>query len=227
MLERGGGALNWTIVRIPFDSAKLWGTRGQIRVKGEINGFPFKTSLFPSGDGQHLMLVNKTMQKGGRVTRGDEAKFRLEPDTDERTVVVPQQLEAIFAEDRALRRWFSKMSRSNQYWICKWVTDVKSEEARARRADQIAERMLATMEAEVELPPVLKIAFANDPIAHAGWKRMSTTHRRGHLLGIFYYRDPKARSNRIAKMLEDARKYASTSGRSRTARPSPDPEIAE
>ena len=47
-LERIQSRLGWTIIRIPFDVAKVWGTRGQLRVKGEINGFAFRTSLFPA-----------------------------------------------------------------------------------------------------------------------------------------------------------------------------------
>src|SRR5262249_54808556 len=64
-LERGAGALKWVIIHVPFDIGKAWGVRGQLRVKGEINGFAFRTSLFPDGDGGHYMCVNKTMQTGG------------------------------------------------------------------------------------------------------------------------------------------------------------------
>lgn len=39
VLERTGDRLNWTVIRVPLDVGKLWGTRGQLRVKGEINGF--------------------------------------------------------------------------------------------------------------------------------------------------------------------------------------------
>jgi len=37
---------------------------------------------------------------------------------------------------------------------------------------------------------------------------MTPLQRRGHLLGIFYYRSPEARDRRIAKMLEDALAFA-------------------
>ncbi len=60
------------------------------------------------------------------------------------------------------------------------------------------------MEAELDLPPILKLAFARDPRAYQGWQSMTPLQRRGHLLGIFYYRSPEARDRRIAKMLEDA-----------------------
>jgi uncharacterized protein YdeI (YjbR/CyaY-like superfamily) len=67
---------------------------------------------------------------------------------------------------------------------------------------------MSTMEAERELPPILKLAFARDPRALVGWQRMSPTHRRGHLLAMFYYRNPESRDRRIAKMLEDALAFA-------------------
>jgi uncharacterized protein YdeI (YjbR/CyaY-like superfamily) len=72
----------------------------------------------------------------------------------------------------------------------------------------MAERLLAVMEAEHELPPVLQLAFARDPRAREGWKRMSPSQRRGHLFGIFYYRTPEARARRIEKTLQEASAFA-------------------
>jgi uncharacterized protein YdeI (YjbR/CyaY-like superfamily) len=63
---------------------------------------------------------------------------------------------------------------------------------------------MATMEAELDLPPILKLAFARDPRAHQGWQSMTLLQRRGHLLGIFYCRTPESRDRRISKMLEEA-----------------------
>lgn len=196
------------IIRIPFDVLKIWGTRGQLRVKGEINGFAFRTSLFPTGKGYHYLLVNKRMQAGAKAAPGNVAQFRLEPDTEERRATVPAELKRCLAEDRSLRRWFGQLNYSTRREIGDWIIQVKSAEARARRAAQIAERLLATMEAERELPPVLKAAFARDPRALAGWQRMSPSHRRGHLFGIFYYRSPEARDRRVAKTIEDAIAFA-------------------
>src|SRR2546428_10016333 len=101
-LERMPSNLGWVIVRIPLDVPKIWGTRGQLRVKGEINGFAFRTSLFPTGKGSHMMLVNKRMQAGAKAGPGVVARFRLEPDTEERIVTVPVELKHALAEDRSL-----------------------------------------------------------------------------------------------------------------------------
>ena len=63
VLEHSGDRLNWTIIRIPLDVAKIWGKRGQLRVKGEINGFTFRTSLFPDGKGGHVLIVNNDCEQ--------------------------------------------------------------------------------------------------------------------------------------------------------------------
>jgi uncharacterized protein YdeI (YjbR/CyaY-like superfamily) len=192
------------IIRIPFDVPKVWGTRGMFKVKGEINGFEFRTSLFPTGKGYHYLLVNKRMQAGAGAAPGDVAQFSLEPDTEKRVVAIPAEFQRILNEDRSFRRWFDKLNYSTRKWITDWITQVKSAEARTRRAEQVAEQLFSTMEAERDLPPILKLALARDPRALAGWQRMSPSHRRGHLIAIFYYRSPDARDRRIAKMLEEA-----------------------
>ncbi len=202
-LERPPSRLGWVIIRIPFDVVKIWGKRGQLRVKGEINDFPFRTSLFPTGKGKHCLLVNKRMQAGANAGPGETAHFRLEPDTEERKAIVPLELKRYLAEDRGLRRWFDQLNYSTRREIGEWILQVKSAEARLRRAGQLAERLLAIMEAEHEVPPILKVAFARDPRALAGWQRMSPSHRRSHLFGIFYYRSPEARDRRVAKTIEE------------------------
>src|SRR5262249_5125348 len=51
-LERfRANGLNWVITRIPFSVQKLWGTRGSLKVFVEVNGFKYRTSLFPTGRG--------------------------------------------------------------------------------------------------------------------------------------------------------------------------------
>ena len=88
-LERLRSNLGWVIVWIPFNVQKIWGTRGMFRVKGEINGFAFRTSLFPTRKGVHFLLVNKKMQVGANVSEGNTAEFLLEPDTAERVLACP------------------------------------------------------------------------------------------------------------------------------------------
>lgn len=207
-LERIDSPLKWVMVRVPFDAGKFWGNRGQVKVKGEINGFAFRTSLFPDGNGRHRLLVNKLMQRGAKAAPGMSANFRLEPDNVERVATVPAEFHRVLSQEPSLRRWFSGFNYSTRNEICKWIVSPKSSAARTRRSEQMAERLLATMEAERELPPVLQIALAQNSLARHGWQSMSSARRRGHLLGIFYYRGLEARANRIEKAVQDAAAFA-------------------
>jgi uncharacterized protein YdeI (YjbR/CyaY-like superfamily) len=216
-LEPIPSRLGWVIIRIPFDVLKVWGTRANVRVKGEINGFDFRTSVFPTSKGYHCMLIKKSMQTGANAAVGENAHFRLEPDPAKPVTTVPPEFQRILNEDRSFRRWFDKLTSSMRKWICYWIVNVKSPEARLRRAEQVAEQLMATMEAELDLPPILKLAFARDPRAFKGWQSMTLLQRRQHLLGIFYCRTPESRDRRIARMLEDA--LARAEGKPRTKSP--------
>jgi uncharacterized protein YdeI (YjbR/CyaY-like superfamily) len=203
VLERTADRLRWVIARIPFDAAKIWGKRGQLKVQGEINGFPFSATLFPDGQGHHFFIVNKKMLSGGKTAAGLTAKFRLQPDTTPRiTVSPPAELLRELGQSKRLLKFFESLNPSRRNEIAKWIAQCKTSEARKRRSEQIAERLMETMEAERELPPIMQLAFRQNPRAAEQWQRMSPSHRRAHLFGIFYYRTPEARARLVAKAIE-------------------------
>lgn len=209
ILEPDGTQLRWVVARVPFDIAKTWPARNGRRVRGEIEGFAFRTSLFPDPRGAgSILLVNKKMQAGAKARAGDKVRITLEPDLEERPAELPPELIAEFKSDRQLRRWFEQLSPSMRREIGKWAGEPKSAESRQKRAAKIAERMLLAMEGEIEPPPILRIAFQRNPKAEAGWKALTPTQRRNHLLGIFYYEGVEARERRAGKAVEEALRAA-------------------
>ncbi len=208
VLENGIRALGWTIARVPFTLAELQAAAGKpmvrLRVRGTVNGFSFRTSLFPDARGGFHLLVNRKMQAGAGVVLGDAAEFRLQPDLDPREAELPDELAALLDDEPGLREWFDELTEYMRREIGKWVMGPKSEATRMRRTEQMAERLLATMESERELPPVIEAAFCEHPRARAGWARMTATQRRGELLAVFYYQTPEARQKRVEKLVEAA-----------------------
>lgn len=200
--------LNWTIVWLPFDVAKFCGSRGHVRIRGEINGFEFRTTLLPTRSGRHFMTVNKQMQKGARVHVGMSVQFRMEADKEKRAAPAAPEMEKVLRSSKLLRKFFESLSPSMQVDIARFIAAAKQPATRLRRAEQMAERLMETMEAERELPPMIRQAFARESGAVELWSRMSPSHRRRHLLGIFYYRDPLARLRRVQKTLEEMRKQS-------------------
>jgi uncharacterized protein YdeI (YjbR/CyaY-like superfamily) len=203
MLERMDNPVNWVIVRMPFDAAKIWGKRGQLRVQGDINGFSFNSTLFPTGSGGHFLLVNKKMQKGGKTAAGLRAKFRMQMDTTPREIAPPKELLRELGQSKRLLKFYESMNHSTRNWITKWVANPKSTDARTRRSQQIAEQLMETMEAEKELPPMIEIALRQNPRAREKWDQISPSQRRAHLLAVFYYRTPESRARRLAKVLKE------------------------
>lgn len=208
VLQPDNTALKWVIVKLPFDPVKAWPKRNRLRVKGTINNFPFRTSLFGSARGGHILLVNKQMQKGAKVGVGDLAEIVIEPDFEQRTSTIPPELEKLLNQDRAMKKWFSLLSPSVRNYIGATVHACKDSQARRRRAEQMAERMLLAMEGERELPPILQVAFRRQPRALAGWNAMTPIQRRGHLLGIYYYQSPDSRQKRADKAVAEAMRVA-------------------
>jgi len=206
LLEPDGTQLRWVIARVPFDIAKAWPERRGRRVRGDIEGFSFRTSLFPDPreKGRLILLVNKQMQAGAHARPGDKVRIRLEPDLEERPTLIPPEFAAILKGNRDLRKWFEALSPSMRREIGKWVAEAKGAEVRRNRAERLAERMMLAMEGEQEPPPILRLLFQREPHALAGWNLLTPTQRRTHLLGIFYYENVEARERRARKVLEFA-----------------------
>jgi uncharacterized protein YdeI (YjbR/CyaY-like superfamily) len=209
VLEPLRNGLGWVIARIPFDVDEAWPERVRQRVRGKVEGVAFRSSLFgfSQGDG-HFLLVNNKVQKAAKIGVGSRVRIEMEPDMDDRPALVPPELAAALKGDRQLRKWFDGLNEYTRRMIGGWVHEPANAATRQKRAEQMAERLLQTMEGEHELPPILRAAFLREPLAKQGWEAMTELQRRGHLLGIFHYKEGAARENRAAKAVEEAVRVA-------------------
>lgn len=209
LLEPDGTQLRWVIARVPFDIQKTWPVRRRQRVRGEIEGYSFRTSLFPDPRGSgRILLINKKMQSAAKAGPGARVRIWLEPDLEERPITIPPELASQLKGDRRLLRWFNALSESMRREIGKWVDEAKGPEVRRKRAGKMAERLMLAMEGEEDPPPILRAAFQRQPLAREGWYALTPVQRRGHLLGIFYYETAGARERRAAKAIADALRAA-------------------
>lgn len=131
----------WTHMDMPFSVEEAFGTKARVAVRGTVNGFPFRSSIMPRGQGVFYMAFTKEMQTATGAGVGDTVNVVMEMDTAPRTVEVPAYLKKALKAAPALDKLFAALSYSHKKEYVSWIEQAKQPETRARRI----EKMLAAL----------------------------------------------------------------------------------
>lgn len=131
-----------TILRLPDSESKKLPSRGQVAVRGAINGRAFGTVLEPDGSGGHWLNVDAKLQRAARLRAGDAVRLDVEPSNDWPEPTVPQDLKAALtaSPQKIQDLWRDITPMARWEWV-RWVNATRDPGTRQRRVEVTISKM--------------------------------------------------------------------------------------
>ena len=128
-------------VAVPFSVQDVYGTRGKLPVQTTLDGFPYRTTLAPIGDGHHGLPVPKEVRRALGKTVGDTLRVALRHAPEVHVVTLPPDLATVLDTTPAARAFFETLPRPDQRDYVRWLDGAKTPEARTQRLATTVQRL--------------------------------------------------------------------------------------
>ncbi len=149
-----------TVLRLPDKASQKLPSRGQVAVRGTINGHAFETVLEPDGIRGHWMRIDGKLQRAAGLTAGDAATLTIEPTECWPEPTVPADLEAALtaAPPKIQDIWHDVTPMARWEWV-RWVNATRNPDTRRRRV----EVTIAKMSSGKRRPCCFDLSACTDP----------------------------------------------------------------
>lgn len=137
------GKVSWTFLALPKNASARLPTRAMTSVEGTINGFPFRATLEPDGQGSHWLKVSRKIREAAGAEAGDVVTLEIAPAETQPEPTVPADLrKALATTPKARALWSDITTIARRDWI-HWITSAKRPETRKRRIDNTCSMLAA------------------------------------------------------------------------------------
>jgi len=149
-----------TILRLPEKASRKLPSRGQVAVRGTINGHGFQTVLEPDGNFGHWMRIHRKLQQTAALSTGDIATLEIETQKDWPEPHVPEDLgTALAAAPQKIQDvWKGITPMARWEWV-RWVNATPNPDTRKRRV----EVSISKMKSGKRRPCCFNLASCTDP----------------------------------------------------------------
>lgn len=136
----------WIIALVPKELSKeQLPSRGQVFVKGTINGRDFAKVLEPDGNWSHWFKVDETMQQELGIGVGDKVTIEATPSKDWPEPDVPKDFAVALsgAPQKVKDKWKDITAMARWEWI-RWVNSTGNMDTRAIRIEKSISKLNGT-----------------------------------------------------------------------------------
>jgi hypothetical protein len=150
----------WTILKLPDRASEKLPSRGQVMVKGTINGRDFQQVLEPDGRWGHWFKVDSRLQKDADVRAGDTVMIEMMPSKDWPEPNIPDDFsKALATAPPTIQDLWTKITPMARWEWIRWVNATNNLETRKRRV----EVSISKMQSGKRRPCCFNLAACTDP----------------------------------------------------------------
>ncbi len=142
LIEKPDDNMDTAYVSVPFSVEKVFGKKGNVKVKAWFEGHPYRGILANMGTGSHIIILRKDIRQALGKKAGDKVMVELQVDTDERIVDVPDTLKKALIKKPEAEKIFNALSYTNRKEFSNWVSAAKKSETIEKRILQTIEKLL-------------------------------------------------------------------------------------
>ena len=121
------------VLKLPDDASAKLPSRGQVAVKGVVNGHVFQAVLEPDGRRGHWLKVDEKLRQALAVSEGDSVALKVEPANDWPEPGIPEDFQAALADaPDVFELWKSITPMARWEWV-RWINATRNLQTRERR----------------------------------------------------------------------------------------------